>query len=110
MIIAHVPCRKQLQKLRRQRMWQTLVAEVVEEHEQETSLGHSKREIIGYIAVSLKQPLAILPPPFPSASPLYLHIDGLAVLPGHRRKGVGKALLHNAERLGQFFNSSFSSK
>lgn len=65
-----------------------------------SSTGKSWRQA-GYVVLSLSQPLAVLPPPFPSASPLYLHIDGLAVAPEFRRQGVGTALLSAAERLGE---------
>lgn len=65
-----------------------------------SSSGGSPWKQAGYVVLSLSQPLAVLPPPFPSASPLYLHVDGLAVTPEFRRRGIGTALLNSAERLG----------
>jgi hypothetical protein len=41
-----------------------------------------------------------MPPPFPSAAPHCLYLDGLAVAPGARRGGAGRTLLAAAARLG----------
>ncbi|GLI71350.1 hypothetical protein VaNZ11_016518 [Volvox africanus] len=54
---------------------------------------------VGYVLVSVSQPLALLPPPLPSTSPLQFHVDALAVCARYRRQGVGSRLLAEAERL-----------
>lgn len=102
-----------LQQLRRQRLWTIVVADVREvpavpgeamtdQEQPHCSLAvsgqHSDWMQAGYIMLSLRQPLAAMPPPFPSTTPLYLFIDGLAVLPSNRRQGIGRALLQAAER------------
>lgn len=46
------------------------------------------------------QPLALLPPPFPSSSPLLLYIDALAVGEAHRRLGNASRLLEAVDKLG----------
>ena len=46
------------------------------------------------------QPLALLPPPFPSTSPLLMSIDALAVGKEHRRCGIATRLLQSVEVLG----------
>lgn len=81
--------RLQLLKLRRQRLWIGLVAEAQD--------GRAA----GYSLLSLQQPLAVLPPPFPSTSPLFLHLDALAVEQSQRKRGVGTALLDASERIGE---------
>ncbi|KAJ9521625.1 hypothetical protein QJQ45_008968 [Haematococcus lacustris] len=58
--------------------------------------------LAGYLVVSLGQPLALLPPPFPSSTPLLLHVTGLAVCRQQRGKGVARALLRAAEKLGKW--------
>jgi len=57
--------------------------------------------VVGYSLLSLKQPLAAFPPPFPSSSPLFLHLDALAVEHGQRNNGAGTALLNASERIGK---------
>ena len=59
--------------------------------------------IVGYALLSVTQPLALLPPPFPSTAPPQLHVDGLAVAAAQRRRGVGRALLASAERLARLW-------
>lgn len=71
-------------------------------HSAATSSGSSTR-VVGYALLSVAQPLALLPPPFPSAAPPQLHIDGLAVAAAARRRGVGRALLAAAERLARLW-------
>ncbi|EFJ48057.1 hypothetical protein VOLCADRAFT_91243 [Volvox carteri f. nagariensis] len=56
---------------------------------------------VGYVLVSISQPLALLPPPLPSMAPHQLHADALAVRESHRRQGAGSALLAAAERLAK---------
>lgn len=81
--------RLKLLKVRRQRLWAGLVAETKEGC------------LVGYSLISLQQPLALLPPPFPSSSPLYLYLDGLAIDKDKRKIGVGTALLNSSERIGE---------
>ncbi len=60
--------------------------------------------IAGYASVKLCQPQALLPPPFPSRTPVRLYIDGLAVAEQHRKRGLGLKLLQACERLGGCFS------
>ncbi len=43
---------------------------------------------------------AVLPPPFPSASPQRCYVSNMAVARGFRRRGAATALLHACSRLG----------
>lgn len=43
---------------------------------------------------------ALLPPPFPTASPVRCYVSNMAVLPGFRRRGAATALLQSCARLG----------
>ncbi|GIL83542.1 hypothetical protein Vretimale_10312 [Volvox reticuliferus] len=54
---------------------------------------------VGYVLVSVSQPLAMLPPPLPSTSPQQFHVDALAVGARFRRQGVGSRLLAAVEQL-----------
>lgn len=56
--------------------------------------------LAGYALLSVRQPEAALPPPFPSGRPHRLHLDALAVSPEHRRRGLARALLARCERIG----------
>ncbi|GAX77548.1 hypothetical protein CEUSTIGMA_g4992.t1 [Chlamydomonas eustigma] len=117
--------RQKLKKLRQRRMWATLVAEAYNlpsggeatekvpsdeavlascscqesSASEESSTSCSNPQVVGYVMISLQQPLALLPPPFPTYSPLCMHVDALAVSPKLRRRGVARALLSSAERL-----------
>lgn len=76
--------RKELGRLRRSRMWACLVAETVamdcssgssssSNMDEQRSSGGSRgcgKQLSGYLLMSLSQPLALLPPPFPSTTPL----------------------------------------
>ncbi|KAG1665772.1 hypothetical protein FOA52_002867 [Chlamydomonas sp. UWO 241] len=96
-----------LRRLRRARMWAVLVVEVEGDGARAGMSGasggssSSSSGFVGYCVVSLSQPLAVLPPPFPSATPLCLHIDGLAVLSSTARHGLGTQLLLSVERLAR---------
>ncbi|PRW44553.1 GCN5-related N-acetyltransferase [Chlorella sorokiniana] len=79
--------RQQVQRWRRQRSFVVLVAE-----------DPSSGELLGSAAVSLAQPEAALPPPFPTTKPRRTYVSNIATLPQHRRKGVATALLRQCER------------
>lgn len=77
---------------------------VAEVHDQE---GSSEKEgekdgrtvlLNGAVALSLAQPQAVLPPPFPSAAPWRCYVSNMAVNPRYRRLGIGSALLARCER------------
>mmetsp|Transcript_7770 Transcript_7770/g.20700 ORF Transcript_7770/g.20700 Transcript_7770/m.20700 type:complete len:311 (-) Transcript_7770:520-1452(-) len=85
------------QRMRRQRMFACLVAERLP-CEGET-LGAQR--LAAYCLVSITQPLALLPPPMPSSSPLLLHIDALTVGEDHRRRGLATQLLEAVDKLAQ---------
>ncbi|KAL4439267.1 hypothetical protein ABPG77_004169 [Micractinium sp. CCAP 211/92] len=79
--------RQQAERWRRQRSFIVLVAE-----------DCSSGEVLGCAAVSLAQPEAALPPPFPTSKPRRVYVSNIAVLPQHRRQGVGTLLLQTCER------------
>ncbi len=60
-----------------------------------------RRTIVGCATLSLMQPEALLPPPFPSAKPFRLYVANMAVLPGYRRLGLARRLLQRCERVGE---------
>ncbi|KAI7842964.1 hypothetical protein COHA_003469 [Chlorella ohadii] len=79
--------RLQVERWRRQRSFVVLVAE-----------DPSSGALLGSAAVSLAQPEAALPPPFPTTKPRRTYVSNIATLPQHRRKGVATALLRQCER------------
>eukprot|EP00887_Chlorella_sp_A99_P004928 scaffold4.g4928.t1 len=79
--------RTQVQRWRRQRHFLLFLA-------QDAASG----EVVGTAALTLAQPEARLPPPFPSASPRRAYCSNMAVVPAARRRGVGSALLGACER------------
>lgn len=80
-------CRQQVQQWRRRRSFVVLVAE-----------DRASGELLGSATVSLAQPEAALPPPFPTSKPRRVYVSNIAVLPRHRRRGVASALLAQSER------------
>ncbi|EFN55373.1 hypothetical protein CHLNCDRAFT_134424 [Chlorella variabilis] len=79
--------RQQVQQWRRRRSFVVLVAE-----------DRASGELLGSATVSLAQPEAALPPPFPTSKPRRVYVSNIAVLPRHRRRGVASALLAQSER------------
>jgi ribosomal protein S18 acetylase RimI-like enzyme len=79
--------RAQLAQWRRRRSFVVLVAE-----------DRQSGELLGSATVSLAQPEAALPPPFPTSKPRRVYVSNIAVLPSHRRRGVATALLRQSER------------
>lgn len=63
--------------------------------------AHMRAQVVGYLLLRPTQVQAVLPPPLPSTAPFRMYIEALAVLPGHRRQGVGAALLRAALQLGK---------
>lgn len=55
------------------------------------------------VTLTLTQPEAILPPPFPSGKPYRAYVGNMAVLPQHRRRGLAQQLLARCERLGEWW-------
>eukprot|EP00798_Chlamydomonas_sp_ICE-L_P022578 gene22578-29709_t len=47
------------------------------------------------------QPVALLPPPFPSSSPFRLYISNMAVEEQYRRQGIASRLMEKAEQTGE---------
>lgn len=86
---------RKLHQLRGPRMFMQLVAEE-EEEEQDGEDG-----VIGSVTLVLRRVEAVLPPPFPTTAPLRMYLCNMAVHTGHRRRGVAKALLQEAQRLGK---------
>lgn len=82
--------RRQLLKWQRSRQFAALVAE-------DTASG----QLLGCVSMSMMQPEALLPPPFPSHAQLRAYIGNMAVLPTARRRGVARALLNACEQLGK---------
>ena len=76
-----------MERWRRQRFFVVLVAE-----------DWANGQVLGSAAVSLAQPEAALPPPFPTSKPRRVYVSNIAVLPQHRRQGVATALVRRCER------------
>ncbi|KAF5830933.1 acyl-CoA N-acyltransferase [Dunaliella salina] len=85
------------QRMRRQRMFACLVAERLPCEGETPEAGR----LAAYCLVSITQPLALLPPPLPSSSPLLLHIDALTVGEDHRRRGLATQLLGAVDKLAR---------
>jgi hypothetical protein len=62
--------------------------------------GGAAPRLLGYASLCVTQPGAALPPPLPSGAPYCVYLSGLAVAPGCRRAGAGRALLRAAGALG----------
>ena len=60
-------------------------------------------EIVALSMLSLAQPEAILPPPFPTSKPLRAYLSNLAVDPRHRRKGIARRLVTASERVAKLW-------
>ncbi|KAG2452338.1 hypothetical protein HYH02_003362 [Chlamydomonas schloesseri] len=54
-------------------------------------------------SVSLMQPEALLPPPFPSNKPFRLYVSNMSVVPSHRRRGLARRLLQQCERVARLW-------
>ncbi|KAK9835312.1 hypothetical protein WJX81_000957 [Elliptochloris bilobata] len=55
--------------------------------------------LAGCAFLSFTKPEAMLPPPFPSSSPVRCYVANMAVAPGFRRRGAATALLRSCARL-----------
>lgn len=58
-------------------------------------------QAVAAASLSLLQPEALLPPPFPSNKPYRLYVSNMSVVPAHRRRGLAKRLLLQCERVGK---------
>ncbi|KAF5836785.1 acyl-CoA N-acyltransferase [Dunaliella salina] len=86
--------RRNERKWVRQRMFTCLVAEC-----EETG------EVVGTVSMSMMQPEALLPAPFPSTVPYRAYLYNMGVLTGHRRKGVAKALVQACMRTARLWGA-----
>jgi ribosomal protein S18 acetylase RimI-like enzyme len=86
--------RQQMQLLRRRRSFVVLVAE-----------DRCSGELLGSATVSLAQPEAALPPPFPTSAPRRVYVSNIAVLQQYRRQGVASALLQQSERQARLWRN-----
>ena len=77
-------------RARRKRMWNVLVAE-----------DRATGEVLGSALVCWFAAEALLPPPFPTLRPHRLYLSNMNVRAAHRRRGVGRALLGQAEALAR---------
>ncbi|KAI8466347.1 MAG: acyl-CoA N-acyltransferase [Monoraphidium minutum] len=91
---------RRAQALRRARLARTLLL-VPREGEGSGEGRGGGGGVAGYVSLSVSQPRALLPPPFPSAAPACLYLDALAVAPRWRRRGAGAALLRAACAAGR---------
>ncbi|PNG93960.1 hypothetical protein TSOC_015289, partial [Tetrabaena socialis] len=62
--------------------------------------------VVACATLSLLQPEALLPPPFPSGKPFRLYVSNMSVLPGHRRRGLARRLLERCERVARLWGHS----
>ncbi|GLI61862.1 hypothetical protein VaNZ11_004370, partial [Volvox africanus] len=63
-------------------------------------------KVVGAATLSLMQPEALLPPPFPSGKPFRLYVSNMSVLPSHRRRGLARRLLLQCERVARLWGHS----
>ncbi|GFR47395.1 hypothetical protein Agub_g9112 [Astrephomene gubernaculifera] len=62
--------------------------------------------VVGCATLSLMQPEALLPPPFPSNKPFRLYVSNMSVLPSQRRRGLARRLLQQCERVARMWGHS----
>ncbi|PNW74000.1 hypothetical protein CHLRE_13g581150v5 [Chlamydomonas reinhardtii] len=60
-------------------------------------------QAVAAASLSLLQPEALLPPPFPSNKPYRLYVSNMSVVPAHRRRGLAKRLLLQCERVARLW-------
>lgn len=58
---------------------------------------------IAYALLSVTQPEALLPKPFPSTRPFRLYLDAISVSSHHQRRGLARRLVAACERIGEPF-------
>ncbi|GIL64557.1 hypothetical protein Vafri_18451 [Volvox africanus] len=63
-------------------------------------------KVVGGATLSLMQPEALLPAPFPSGKPFRLYVSNMSVLPSHRRRGLARRLLLQCERVARLWGHS----
>eukprot|EP00873_Tetraselmis_striata_P024643 jgi/Tetstr1/444907/TSEL_003358.t1 len=81
--------RYKLAVLRGSRMFMQFVAE-----------DSDSGRLVGSATLLLRRVEAALPPPFPTRAPARMYLCNMAVRPASRRRGVARALLQEAQRLG----------
>jgi ribosomal protein S18 acetylase RimI-like enzyme len=68
--------------------------------EQPKGLRRTRRVIVGSVTLTLYQPEALLPPPFPSGAAMRAYVTAMAVREEWRRKGLARAMLRACVRTG----------
>jgi ribosomal protein S18 acetylase RimI-like enzyme len=76
--------------------------QLVAEEEEEEEEQDGEDGVIGSVTLVLRRVEAVLPPPFPTTAPLRMYLCNMAVHTSHRRRGVAKALLQEAQRVGEY--------
>lgn len=61
------------------------------------------QNIVGCASVSIARPEAALPPPFPTGKPFRCYASNIAVQETHRRRGLGRRLLQQCERIARLW-------
>ncbi|GIL75593.1 hypothetical protein Vretimale_15119 [Volvox reticuliferus] len=70
------------------------------------SAASQRGTVVAGATLSLMQPEALLPPPFPSSKPFRLYVSNMSVLPSHRRRGLARRLLLQCERVARLWGHS----
>ena len=61
----------------------------------------ASRDILGCVTLTVRRAEAQLPPPFPSKALPRLYVCNMAVSASFRRRGIARAMLLEAERIGE---------
>lgn len=61
------------------------------------------REIVGCASISMARCESALPPPFPTMKPFRCYASNIVVKPGFRRRGLGKKLVQQCERVARLW-------
>ncbi|GLC35451.1 hypothetical protein PLESTB_000205700 [Pleodorina starrii] len=112
---------RMIQRWRRSRQFMVLVAAEKEPSSSPSSPPHASGPqgdrnggaaprdggpVVACATLSLMQPEALLPPPFPSAKPFRCYVSNMAVAPSHRRRGLARRLLQQCERVARLWGHS----
>jgi len=88
---------RELRQLRWSRMFMNLITEDV---------SAAGQHVIGSVTLTVRRVEAVLPPPFPTNAPQRLYVCNMAVSEAYRRRGIARAMLDEAERVGRLWGES----
>lgn len=90
-----LPLPRWVRKLKSQRMFANLIA-----RNAQGSDSAGEGAVVGCLTLTMRQVEAALPPPFPTKALPRLYVCNMAVSELCRRRGIAKAMLRKAERIG----------